>query len=303
MGIPIGEIIPKKEIKIEQLKGKKIAIDGYGDLYEFLTTMPELTDKKGRLTSHLVGLFYRVTHFMKLDIKPLYVFDGEITPKLGKQKRFIRKPVNPRETTFITAEIVQEAKELLGGLGLPIVQAPNEGEAQAAYMAQRGDVWAVASEDYDCLIFGAPRMIWKLTFAKRRKIPSDTLPIKTYLIDLKKILKELKISHKKLIILSILAGTDFNPGGAIGVGPKTALELVRQYKRPGVLFKKVDWPFDFSWKEVYDALQTMPVTKNYKLRWKKPNKKAVLELLCKKHDFDEKRVLTRLVQFDKKALI
>jgi len=110
-------------------KGKKITIDAYGDLYEFLTTLPELTDRKGRITSHLIGLFYQVTHFMTLGIKPCYVFDGEITLELGKQKRFIEKKITPRETSIITPEIVQESKELLEGLGLPVIQAPSEGEA------------------------------------------------------------------------------------------------------------------------------------------------------------------------------
>jgi len=83
MGVQISEIIPRKEISISDLKGKVIAIDAFNTLYQFLTTIRQvdgtpLMDSKGRITSHLSGLFYRFTNLLREGIKPVFVFDGEV---------------------------------------------------------------------------------------------------------------------------------------------------------------------------------------------------------------------------------
>lgn len=301
MGANISVIIPKKEIKLADLRGKKIAIDTYLELYQFLRTMPVFTDQKGRVTTHLAGLFFRTTHFMSLGIKPCFVLDGPPL-EIGRHKKLVSngagipcRIVCPRETETINTEIIQSTVRLLELLGLPVVQAQSEGEAQAAHMARRGDVWAVGSQDFDSLLFGAPRMIYNLTLAERRRVVSNFIHIKPHLIELPQVLDKLGISHNQLIILAILAGTDFNPN-VPGIGPKSALKAVRRYKNFDNLFKKVGWSYIYSWKEIFDHIKTMPVTNNYTLKWKRIDKMAVKRFLCKEYDFDVKRVTRALMK-------
>jgi len=217
-------------------------------------------------------------------------------------KRFYSKPVKPRITTTITNYIVDSSKKLLNLLGLPIIQAPSEAEAQAAFMCSNGDVWAVASKDLDAIMFCSKRLIQNLTFSKKRKLPKGN---KTsfvwygpYLYEWNKIKKKLNITKKEFIALCILSGTDFNPGGVPGIGPKRAFELVKKYKLK--VFSKVEWPFPFHWKELFDLIQNIPVTKNYKLKWKKIKEKALIKFLCDEHDFDEKRVKVALEKLNEK---
>ncbi|RLF82023.1 flap structure-specific endonuclease, partial [Thermococci archaeon] len=70
MGVPIGELLPKKELELENLNGRKVAIDAFNAIYQFLSTIRQrdgtpLMDSKGRITSHLSGLFYRTINLME----------------------------------------------------------------------------------------------------------------------------------------------------------------------------------------------------------------------------------------------
>ena len=133
-------------------------------------------------------------------------------------------------TSRLTPEMIAEAKELLRLMGLPVVQAPSEAEAQAAHMARRGDVWAAASKDYDALLFGAPRVVRFLTISGREFLPSQGTfrPITPEVIDLRRMLDALGITRAQLIDLGLLVGTDFHPG-VKGIGPKKALALVTRH--------------------------------------------------------------------------
>jgi hypothetical protein len=53
-------------------------------------------------------------------------------------------------------------------MGVPVVDAPSEAEAQCAAMAKAGVVYAAATEDMDCLTFGAPRLIRNLMASQVR---------------------------------------------------------------------------------------------------------------------------------------
>jgi flap endonuclease-1 len=103
-------------------------------------------------------------------------------------------------------------------------------------------------------------------------------------------------------MVGILVGTDYNPGGIKGVGPKNALKLVKEYKgRFDGMFEKLEWGkyFDFSWKEVYDLIKNMPVTDKYELKWKDINKEKIIGHLVDKHDFSLERVESTLEKLKK----
>jgi flap endonuclease-1 len=280
MGVQISEIIPKKEIELSDLKGKVVAIDAYVTLYQFLTTIRQpdgtpLKDSEGNITSHLSGLFYRNINLLQEGIKPVYVFDG-VAPELKRgeiEKRKEAKRVAEKKfeeaknrddvegmkkyggrSVKITDEIIEQSKDLLDALGIPVVQAPGEGEAEAALLARTGKVWAAASQDYDALLYGAPYLIRNLTSAKRKKMPSGLyVDIKPELIVFQDVLNELGIDRDQLICLAILVGTDYNPGGVKGLGQKRALEIVQKYKYPVEIFKYVSSKLDFifDWQEIF----------------------------------------------------
>ncbi len=315
MGLKISELIPKKEIKFEELSNKKIAVDASQMLYQFLSSIRQrdgtpLMDSKGRVTSHLVGIFSRVTNLISKDIKLCFVFDGK-PPSLKleeQQSRYTRKIAAEekrqialeegdldsalkysKQSSRLGWEMVKEAKELISAMGLPVIQAPSEAEAQASFMCRKKDVWAVASSDHDCLVYSAPRLITNLTLSSKRKLASGSYVwIVPTLVELDDVLDTLDIDTEQLLTLAILSGTDFNVGGVKGIGPKTALKLVKDLKTPERVFAKVKPEFD--WREVYKIFKNMPVTEEYSLKWNKIDEEKVRDLLVRDHDFSEDRV-------------
>lgn len=288
MGIHIGEL-PREHIRLESLKGKKIVVDGHNQLYQFIRTMPYLSHK-GVPTSHLLGLFNRTTHLMELGAKLAFVFDGKF-PEIKKHKKIVNYVSAPRTGLTLTTEMVEDAMKMLELLGLPVIQAPTEGEAQAAHMSARGECWAVASQDYDCLLYGADRIIRNLTFATKRKLPKGgKADVSTELIERHQVLKQMGITQKQLTLMAIICGTDFNPG-VHGLGPKKALQLVKRYgTNADKLFRTAGWDFAYTWKEIYECVKTLPVTNKYKLAWKKPDKEGLIKFLVEERGFNKKNV-------------
>jgi len=327
MGLQIGELVPRKQIRIEDLKGKIIAVDAFNTIYQFLANIRQidgtpLMDNKKRITSHLSGLFYRTTNLMSRGLKLVYVFDGK-PPELKKEtnkERFERKKEAEeryneakkegktddmfkysRQNVRLTDEIIEESKKLIRALGLPVVQAPGEGEAQAALIA-KNEAYAVASQDYDSLLFGCNKLIQNLTLAKKRKISSGAyVPVEPEIIDLENVLNSLQISHEQLICLGILAGTDFNPGGVKGIGPKKALVIVQKYKQPYLIFQAVEKQLlqegkelEFNWQEIFELFKRPNVNREYRLDFNDFNENEIKELLCEQHDFSSERVVSAL---------
>ncbi len=317
MGVNLGKIVPKKEIELQELSGKVIAIDAYNMLYQFLTTIRDrmtgepLKDHKGRITSHLSGLFYRTTNFVEAGLKPVFVFDGK-PPEFKKKtlemreeakKKALEKWLEALEAgeeaktyaqaaALLTDDMVNDAKTLLKLMGIPFVQAPSEGEAQAAFMVAKGDAWASASQDYDSLLFGSPRLVRNLSITGKRKLPRKEvyIEIKPELIVLDDLLKELGITREQLIVMGILIGTDYNPDGIKGIGPKKALELVKKYKTLEAVIRHVNWNFDVDAKDIYNFFLNPPVTEDYTLSWEEPDEEGLIKFMVDEHDFSEERV-------------
>jgi flap endonuclease-1 len=325
MGVQISDIIPKKELELSDLKGKTIAIDAFNALYQFLTTIRQqdgtpLMDSQGRITSHLSGLFYRNINLLTEGINPIYVFDG-VPPELKQKeiaKRQEAKAVAQEkyeeakdkedeagmrkysaQTVKITKEIIEESKEILVALGIPIVQAFSEGEAEAALVASHGFAWASASQDYDSLLFGTPRLIRNLTLSRKRKTPSGAIvDTNIELIEFEDVLNKLQIDREQLICLAILVGTDYNPGGVRGIGQKRALEIVQKYQFPVRIFEYIQnsgkYSLEFDWTEIFKQFKEFKSETKEKIPQLKPDKDKIIELLVKKHDFSEERIKNAL---------
>jgi len=284
MGLNINEIIPRKEFNISQLKGKTVCVDAFNTLYQFLSSIRQpdgtpLMDSEKRITSHLSGIFYRNINLLSEGVRLVYVFDGE-PPELkykthkkrkesrdlagekyeiAKQEEDIEKMRSyGSQLIRLNDEMIQESKELLEAMGIAVIQAPGEGEAEAAHLAKKREVFAAVSQDYDSLLFGAPKLIRNLTLAKKRKTFSGYVEIKPEMIELDKVLNSLEINLDQLICLGILVGSDYNPKGIPGIGQKKALQLVKQQKQPVLIFKSVEEQIQklpeedkFDWKEIF----------------------------------------------------
>ncbi|MBI4406806.1 flap endonuclease-1, partial [Candidatus Micrarchaeota archaeon] len=253
MGTDISGILEKRALSLDELAGKKLAIDAFNTLYQFLTIIRQqdgtpLMDSKGRITSHMSGLFYRTCNLLEKGIKPVFVFDGK--PSDLKQRTLRERAAAKKEaqlqmleavkkgdveragllaqrTTRLTETEVRQSKELLDAMGIPWIQAPSEGEAQCAFLASQGLCHAAASQDYDTLLFGSPLLVRNLTIAGKRKMRGRLIEVKPEEIDLRANLQRLGITREKLIWIGILNGTDFDEG-IYGIGPKKALKLVQR---------------------------------------------------------------------------
>jgi flap endonuclease-1 len=329
MGIAFKDLIPGKEIELRDLEGKTLIVDTFNLLYQFLSSIRSrdgslLMDSKGNVTSHLVGLFSRITKLMNYNLKLAFVFDGT-APSLKEKEREKRKSLKlnaqkeyekakekkdldlmkkyASRTSRLTPEMVKDAKMLLGLLGLPIIQAPSEGEAQAAFISKKENCYCI-SQDYDSLLYGTPNLVRNLSILGKRK-QTDKLSYKTIkpeVINFADSLNNLMIDNDQLIVVAMMIGTDYNPGGIKGIGPKNALTLVKKYEKDfDSLFKEVKWDeySEVPWTEVYYLFKKMPVIEDYKLEWKSINTTKLKEFLLD-HDFSEERINSTLERLEKK---
>ncbi|MEB2837398.1 MAG: flap endonuclease-1 [Desulfurococcales archaeon] len=323
MGVNLRELIPegaRRTIDLRALSGRVVALDAYNMLYQFLAAIRQpdgtpLMDRQGRVTSHLSGLFYRTINLAEEGVKPVYVFDGkppemkkaELEERIKRREEAARRYRQALEagrieearkyaqaTGRLTSDMVGEAKRLLEAMGIPYVQAPAEGEAQAACMAAWGDAWAAGSQDYDSLLFGAPRLVRNLAITGRRKLPGrdEYVEVKPELIELEALLEALGITRDHLIVIGILLGTDYNPGGVRGYGPKTALRLVRGVRDPVELLRKL--PAGEAGGadpvRIFEYFKNPPCTRDYKVEFRPPNEAMIRRILVEEHDFNPNRV-------------
>ena len=319
MGVDLRDLVPKIMIKLEELNGKIVAIDAYNALYQFLAIIRQpdgtpLKDSSGRVTSHLSGLLYRTSNLVELGIKPIYVFDGappalkEVEIKRRKRvkeealvlyERALKEGkveqarVYAQATSHLKDYMAEDSKKLLGLLGIPWIQAPSEGEAQAAYMTRKGDSDYCASQDYDSLLFGAPKFVRNITISGRRKLPGKNIYIEVIpeVVELVQALRVLGITYEQLIDVGVLIGTDFNPDGIKGLGPKTALKLIKEH---GSLEKAVPYvknaEFPVEPQRIREIFLRPEVTDRYRLEWKDPDVEGTVDFIVRGRDFSEDRV-------------
>ena len=328
MGVDLKPLVKARQISLNDLKGKVVAIDAYNAMHQFLSIIRQrdgtpLKDARGRITSHLSGLLYRTANLVEEGIKPVYVFDGKPHPlklKTLEKRKEIKKEAErewiaaleagdikeafkmAQRTSRIDAEKVEEAKKLLDALGIPYVDAKREGEEQAAYMNSKGDVDAVASQDFDSLLFGAKKLVRNLAITGKRKLPDKQIwiDISPEEILLDKLLKENEITREQLVDIAILIGTDFNEG-IKGIGPKKALHFIKQYGGIKELMEEEKIPEIENYEEVRKIFLQPEVNKNYKIEWKEVDEKEALDLLCNEHQFSRERVEKALEKYKKFA--
>lgn len=319
MGVNLSDLTEPKSMEMEDLRGKKVAIDTYNIVYQFMSAIRQpdgypLCDSKGRATSHLTGLLHRTASLIEAGIEPVFVFDGKPHPLKqatldGRKERREKAEqewkdavergdmktahTKAQQTSRMTDEVKESAKELIRYMGLPIVDAPSDGEQEAAYICRRKDVWATASQDFDSLLFGTPVLLRNLTMTGRRKVPGKDIyrEIKTEVIDSEEFLRNLGISREQLVDICILMGTDFNTG-IKGIGPKKALKLVRDNGDLESVLRKIgeDIP---DYQEIRGIFLDYEGSDDYSVEHGPLDRQAVVDMLTS-YDFSADRVNSAL---------
>lgn len=327
MGTDLGDLIEPEEIDFEKMNDRTIAVDAMNTLYQFLSIIRQrdgtpLKDSHGRVTSHLSGLFYRTGKLYRKNISTVYVFDGE-TPELKSKESAERRKkreeareeweelkeegkmeeafTKATQSSEINEDMILESKKLLDAMGVPYVQAPSEGEAQAAQMNKQSNAWAVGGQDWDSLLFGADRMVRNLTITGKRKVQGkqeyrEVVPEK---IDADDAFEQFGFGREKLVWLGVLMGTDYNPGGIKGIGPKRGLDLVREHDSFESLKEdeKFEWEHDVEPETIIDFFMDPPVEEDVNFEGGEPNRERIIEILVEEHEFSGDRVESSLDKY------
>ncbi|MDS0257102.1 flap endonuclease-1 [Thermoplasmatales archaeon AK] len=312
----MSEILIRHPTNLREHSGEFSAVDSYNVMYQFLSSIRQpdgtpLLDSRGNVTSHLSGIFYRTVNLIEAGMQLIFVMDGKPSHlkgrelearRLQREKNLVEleKAIELEDTerirslssriNRISKEMVDESAELLQAMGVPVVFAPSEGEAQCAYLSSTGVVRSVITQDYDALLFGARRVLRNFTFSGKRKIPGRNMYINVSpeYIDLDENLQSLGITREQLIAIGIMVGTDFNEG-VPRVGAKTALNLVRKHgdlkhalEAKGASFEDV--------AEVFDLFMNPPHRDDVIIARTPPDRARIEEILCSRHDFSPDRV-------------
>lgn len=327
MGLDLKPLVEPATVKLEELGNRIIAIDAYNAIYQFLAIIrgqqgEHLTDSSGKVTSHLSGLFYRNVNFLTMNIKPVYVFDGKPPSlkfaEIERRKQVKREAVVKYEhalkegrmedarkyaqfTSVIQDYMIDDAKKLLDALGIPYIDAPSEGEATAASMTINDTAYASASQDFDSLLFGAKRLVRNLTVSGRRKLPNKQvfINVEPEIITLDQTLRTLGINREQLVDIGVLIGTDFNPDGFRGIGPKKALKMIKEHGKLEDVPDIQDKLNDIEYEKIREIFLKPDVTSVENLEFKDPDGNAVIQFLCKERNFSEERVNNALQKLKK----
>jgi len=310
----LGDLLQRKKIEIKDLSGRWVAIDAFNTLYQFLSIIRQkdgtpLMDSQGRVTSHLSGLLYRTTNLIEAGVKVAFIFDGEPptfkAETLAQRSEAREKAASAWEeakatgqdgfkyaqaASRINSEILEDGRRLILAMGLPVIQAPSEGEAQAASMCARGEVELVGSQDYDSLLFGAPQVVRNLAITGKRKLPKKNIyvDVEPEIINLEEGLGRLGISRKQLVEIGIMCGTDYN-SGLSRVGPKTALKLIREKKDLESILAEQEEKIE-NFAQIREFFLHPDVTDDYEIKMKKPRVDEIVSFLVDERDFDLDRV-------------
>jgi flap endonuclease-1 len=318
LGVLLTPILKRVQTSFKALYGKSFAVDASIELHQFLALIRKpdgslFTDPTGRVTSHLIGLLTRTSRLVTdYKLRPVFVFDGRPNPLKRATIDARRKVQQKAQTEYVraiaakdysrawskvvmtgrvTGEILADAKRLLSLMGIPWLEALEDGEAQASYMAAKGDVWAVGSKDYDCLLFGAPILARYLTLTGREYLPSKktSRPLIPELVSLAENLEALGISREQLVDLALLVGTDFNEG-VMGIGPKKGLALIRKYGAAERFPEEIRTELPGDLDKVRNIFLHPRVLDNYSFRREIPNPDGIIEFLCEERAFSRDRV-------------
>lgn len=226
--------------------GSKYAIDSSILLYKFSHA------SKTYEHSHTTGFMNKVVSFLGGGILPVFVFDGqppdekmhtlnkrkedkrklytkvealeEQLPKLVHKDEIeaCRKSIEHYRNQIVKVTEVQKSSvlELLGILGIPVVESPGEAEQTCTYLQRTGLCDYCVTDDSDAFPFGGNRVI------RLSKLAPKTDHVEVFCLD--KILTLLGLSYSSFVDMCILSGCDFC-GTIPRVGPVSAFKYMAKY--------------------------------------------------------------------------
>lgn len=337
-----------KSYKFSKFKDMSVSVDASLIIHQTVIAMRssghDMKNKNGELTSHLHGLFYKILIFLQNGMKPIFVFDGKAPDIKNKtiEKRRQRKEkaekkleeysdsedeeyIKQFKQTFRpTKENIREAQIMLDLMGIPYIVAPEEADVVCAWLAARNDsngkryVKGVCSDDSDMLALGAPYL-----FKDMLRFMNKNKPVKV--ISLNKTLVKMNLTMEQFVDLCVLLGTDYCTN-IKGIGPKTALRLIKKYGTLEKVFESLHKNSDS--EELYssdsetktnemcmfearnyfrNALKKLDESKDFVLtddqtELRKFQYEELMDFMCVKHNFDVTRIQTgvnRLEQYYK----
>jgi len=292
--------------KYEDYTGKTIAIDTSLVIYKYISAMrktgKDLTNKEGRVTSHLHGLLYLINKLLSLKITPIFVFDGkppDIKKGTLKKRQDIKKNAENKltdealtqlsieekikffmQSTRISPEIIEDTKLFFKILGIPFVDSVEEADAQMVCLVENKIAYAVATEDMDLLTFGSDRVLKNFFSLKEDKIIE---------IDREKMLKQLKMNRDQFIDMTILLGCDYLPT-LDKVGLVKTYQLMTTHKSLDNIFKVIKQPENYDYEEVRDyfknAVSKCVIPSEESMKIVKTDNNPIYKLLVEKYEFN-----------------
>lgn len=325
-------LIFREKVGLEGITGKTLAVDTLNAVYQFLALVRDrkgelMRNERGLATSHLIGL---ATRYSKLALdngcRFIFVFDGpphplkkreierrrEIKVKALEEYRRLRE-AGEYEKAFSKAIvavsldewIIESSRKLIELMGFPIVDAPADAEAQAAFMVSQGEAWAVSSQDWDSLLYGSPRLVRYITLTGFEWLPSKQVArkLEPELAELEKNLAALGVSRRQLVEIAVLSGTDFNDG-VKGIGPRKAYKLIKTYGSLDRLPSNIRKALPENYRDIVELFLNPPIREDYSLKFRGPDEGRLYRFLVDENNFSRKRaelVVERLRRAWKKA--
>lgn len=275
-----------------------------------------LRNDKGKIVSHIQGLYYKTNQLLTFGIKPIYIFDGkppeekrdcikERNKKASECKEKMKKSENPEEkkalekgTIRIKKEYIDDLKHMFNLMGVSYIHAPGEAEAYASELCRIGLVDAVMTEDMDTLSYGCPQL-FRTCIDKSIKRP-DIVTV----FNFERILEDFKMNHNEFIDMCILCGCDYCPT-IPKVGPVRAMKFIHKYKSIENLInsnENITIPEEFKNKyvasrslfKIFDGkinLKDLPISKSVY------NSEGIYQYLVNSCNMNMKRVQNSLQKF------
>lgn len=298
------------------LTGKKIAIDASLLIYSYViairNTSSDLTNTNGDMTSHIHAVVSKTLLYLDNSIIPIFVFDGKppnlkssVLDKRKEDRQIARKLLDDatdddaerkiklfKKTTVITSKQMEQCKEILRAMGIPVIEAPEESDSQCASLTIDNDVYGVGSEDMDILTFGAKKLLRNISSSKKNEIVE---------YDLEKILAELQYTNEQFIDLCILLGCDYVEH-IDGIGIKKAKEIIDEFKSIEKFLEKsldiinekyiISSNYLDKVKSARSYFLTAPSVDllNNQLKLSLPNERKIKDLLINKYSYSKTKV-------------
>eukprot|EP00922_Rhytidocystis_sp_ex-Travisia-forbesii_P063407 GHVS01094342.1.p1 GENE.GHVS01094342.1~~GHVS01094342.1.p1 ORF type:complete len:443 (+),score=61.17 GHVS01094342.1:129-1457(+) len=316
----IADYAPKaiKQKDFGSFVGRTLAIDASMSLYQFMIAIRDteshgnLTNEQGETTSHITGFLARAVRLLEHGIKPVYVFDGKPPTLKGgelakrKDKRDqaekhleaardagdmdeVRKQIG--RTVKVTKQHNEDVKRLLGLMGIPVVDAPCEAEAQCAELTKTGKAFATATEDADALTFGSTVLVRHLNFSDSKAKQNPILAI-----DLQVVLEDLGLTMSQFVDFCILCGCDYCDT-IRGIGAKTAYSLIKEHKDIETIIQNIDitkhpLPELFPYQQAREFFHSPEVVQgaDVRIQWRDADSDGLIKFLVDQNNFSTSRV-------------